>query len=90
MTIAEFLAVSEARRRRKVYEKADLHALAWLMREVKAIKGKGKQRRYYYDDFKKFFDINKELGIKSDIDEKVDRLTEFKKQKAAKGGGPNG
>lgn len=79
MTIAEFSKLLEAHRRKDVRKTADLHLLAWLNREIKATKRGGK--RYVYDKFEKFYDINKALGVKSETDKQMDSLLEYKRKK---------
>lgn len=79
MTVAEFSKLIEAHRRKDVRKTADLHRLAWLIREIKATKRGGK--RYVYDKFEKFYDVNKALGLKSDTDKQMDSLLEYKRKK---------
>lgn len=50
-------------RMKKLDEELALHKRAWLNREVERTEERGKKQYYVYNNFKDFFDYEKELKI---------------------------
>lgn len=80
--------MSKAYRKRLVLEDFDRHRIAWLTLVAKSTTG-GKNPKYKYRNFNKFFDLKKELA-KLDGNEsqsEYDELIAFKRRKAGESNG---
>ena len=59
MTMREYRLRMKAYNLRHMDEEYMIYLSAWVNREIEAKKGKGKNRRYVYDRFDKFYDLKK-------------------------------
>jgi len=59
MTPREYRLLHTGAALRMVDEQNRLHQSAWLSREIQATEGKGKSRKYVYDNYDKFFDAKR-------------------------------